>query len=61
MMARKQYSDEDALKIFRQTEVHLHGGLDVVSACLKAGVGTRARYSSTSTAITDSPVLSNWW
>ena len=32
-MARKRYSDEDALKILREIDVHLHDGLDVVSAC----------------------------
>ena len=29
-MARKRYSDEDALKILREIDVHLHDGLDVV-------------------------------
>ena len=37
-MARKRYSDEDALKILREIDVHLHDGLDVVRACRKAGV-----------------------
>ena len=37
-MARKRYSDEDALKILREIDVHLHDGLDVVSACRKAGI-----------------------
>ena len=27
-MARKRYSDEDALKILREIDVHLHDGLD---------------------------------
>jgi putative transposase len=31
-MVRKRYSDEDALKILREIDVHLHDGLDVVSA-----------------------------
>ncbi len=31
-MARKRYSDKDALKILREVDVHLHDGLDVVSA-----------------------------
>ena len=35
-MARKRYSDEDALKLLREIDVHLHDGLDVVSACRKA-------------------------
>ena len=32
-MARKRYSDEGALKILREIDVHLHDGLDVVSVC----------------------------
>ena len=35
-MARKRYSDEDVLKLLREIDVHLHDGLDVVSACRKA-------------------------
>jgi len=31
-MARKRYSDEDVLKLLREIDVHLHDGLDVVSA-----------------------------
>jgi len=31
-MARKRYSDEDALKLLREIDVYLHDGLDVVSA-----------------------------
>jgi hypothetical protein len=37
-MARKRYSDEDVLKLLREIDVHLHGGLDVVSASRKAGI-----------------------
>jgi len=37
-MARKGYSDEDVLKLLREIDVHLHGGLDVVSACREAGI-----------------------
>ena len=33
-MARKRYSDEDVLKLLREIDVHLHDGLDVVSAYL---------------------------
>jgi putative transposase len=36
-MARKRYSNEDVLKFLREIDVHLHDGLDVVSACRKAG------------------------
>ena len=35
-MAWKRHSDEDALKILREINVHLHDGLDVVSACRRA-------------------------
>ena len=34
-MARKRYSDEGVLKLLREIDVHLHDGLDVVSACRK--------------------------
>jgi hypothetical protein len=40
-MARKRYSDEDVLKLLREIDVHLHDGLDVVSACRKAGIQIR--------------------
>ena len=33
-MARKGYSDEDALKILREIDVHLHDGLEVMHALL---------------------------
>jgi len=43
-MARKRYSDEDALKILREIDVHLHDGLDVVSACRKAEISDKTYY-----------------
>ena len=43
-MARKRFSDEDALKFLREIEVHLHDGLDVVSACRKAGISYKTYY-----------------
>ena len=43
-MARKRYSDEDVLKLLREIDVHLHGGLDVVSACREAGVSDKRYY-----------------
>jgi putative transposase len=43
-MARKRYSDEDILKLLREIEVHIHGGMDVVSACRKAGVSDKTYY-----------------
>ena len=32
-MARKRYNEEDVLRLLREIEVNLHGGMDVVSAC----------------------------
>ena len=43
-MARKRYSNEDALKILREIDVHLHDGLDVVSACRKAGISDKTYF-----------------
>ena len=43
-MARKRYFDEDVLKLFREIDVHLHDGLDVVSACRKAGISDKRYY-----------------
>jgi putative transposase len=49
-MARKRYNEEDILRLLREIEVHLHGGMDVVSACRTAGIsdktysGWRKRY-----------------
>ena len=31
-MARKRYNEEDILRLLREIEVHLYGGMDVVSA-----------------------------
>ncbi len=36
-MARKRFSDEDALKILCEIDVHLHDGFDFLSSCRKAG------------------------
>ena len=44
-MARKRYSDEDVLRLLREIEGSLADGLDVVSACRKAGVSD-ASYST---------------
>jgi putative transposase len=43
-MARKRYSDEDVLKLLREIDLHLHEGLDVVSACRKAGISDKSHY-----------------
>jgi len=37
-MARKRYSNEDCLKVLRQIEVELAGGVDVTTACRSAGI-----------------------
>ena len=36
--------DEDVLKLLREIDVHLHDGLDVVSACRKAGISDKSYY-----------------
>ena len=43
-MARNRYSDDDMLKLLREIDVYLHDGLDVVSACRKAGVSDKSYY-----------------
>jgi len=43
-VARKRYLDEDALKVLREIDVHLHDGLDVVSSCRKAGISDKTYY-----------------
>jgi transposase-like protein len=43
-MARKRHSDEDILRLLREIEVHIHGGMDVVSTCRKAGVSDKTYY-----------------
>jgi len=43
-MAWKRHSDEDALKVLREIDVHLHDGLDVVSSWRKAGISDKTYY-----------------
>ena len=43
-MARKRFLDEDALKLLREIDVHLHDGLDVLSSCRKAGISDKTYY-----------------
>jgi len=43
-MARKRYSDGDALKVLRGVDVHLHDGLDVVSACRQGRISNKTHY-----------------
>ena len=44
-MARKRYSDEDVLRLLREIELSLAEGLDVESACRKAGVSDATYYN----------------
>ena len=44
-MARKRYSDEDCLKILREIEVHLAGGMDIPTACRSAGISDATYYN----------------
>ena len=44
-MACKRHSEEDILKLLREIEVHIHSGMDVVSACCKAGVSDKTYYA----------------
>ncbi len=43
-MARKRYSDEDALRLLREIDVHLHDGMDVAGAVRKAGISDKTYY-----------------
>ncbi|MEM9967743.1 MAG: hypothetical protein AAF755_06540 [Pseudomonadota bacterium] len=43
-MAWKRYSHEDALKLLREIDVHLHDGLDVFSACRKGWRSCKTYY-----------------
>ena len=43
-MNRKRHSDEGILKLLREIDVHVHSGMDVVSACRKAGMSDKTYY-----------------
>ena len=43
-MAWKRYSGEDQKKLSREIDVHLHDGLDVMSASRKAGISEKSYY-----------------
>ena len=43
-MARKKYNEEDILRLLREIEVHLHGGMDIVNACRTAGLSDKTYY-----------------
>ena len=40
-MAWKRYSDEDALKVLREIDLHLNDGLNVVISCRTAGISDK--------------------
>lgn len=44
-MARKRYSDEDCLKILREIELNLSGGMDIPTACRAAGISDGTYYN----------------
>ena len=44
-MARKRHSDEEALKLLREIEVHLASGMDVPSACRQSGISDATYYT----------------
>ena len=43
-MAQKRYNEEDILRLLREIEVHLHGGMDVASACRTACISDKTYY-----------------
>ena len=43
-MARKRYNEEDILRLLREIEVHLHGGMDVVIARRTEGISDKTYY-----------------
>ena len=44
-MARKRHTDEDAVKLLREIEVHLAAGSDVSEACRQAGISDATYYT----------------
>ena len=44
-MARRRHSGEGILKLLREIEVHVHSGMEVVSACRKAGSSDKTYYA----------------
>ena len=43
-IARKRFSDEDALKILLEIDAHLHDGFDVLSSFRKVGISDKTYY-----------------
>ena len=44
-MARKRHSDEDCLRLGRESELHLAGGSDVGGACRSVGISDATYYA----------------
>ena len=57
-MARKRYSDEDALKNLLEIEVHLHGNMDVLSTCHTKPTPTF--FTKKKKSIPSPPALGGW-
>ena len=45
-MARKWHNAEGILRLLREIEVHLHGGMEVDSACRTAGISDKTYYAN---------------
>ena len=43
-MVQKRYNEEDILRLLREIEVHLHGGMDVASVCRTACISDKTYY-----------------
>ena len=43
-MARKRYNEQDILRVLREIEVHLHGGMGIANACGTAGLSDKTYY-----------------
>ena len=43
-MIQKKYNQEDILRLLREIEVYLHGGMDIVIACRTAGISDKTYY-----------------
>ncbi|MED7677134.1 transposase [Rhodobacteraceae bacterium IMCC15231] len=43
-MDRKRYSNNDVFNLLREIDFHFHDGLDIGSACRKAGISNKSCY-----------------
>ncbi|MDB4169705.1 hypothetical protein N9747_06765 [Planktomarina sp.] len=43
-MARKNYGEDDILRLIREVEVHCNSGLDVMNACNTTGISDKNYY-----------------